>query len=80
MFIKDAPSFEPTTTAINRGNIGRLLNNQKILALNTQKITETLPRLVYNCTYGDGAPGAVPLLTSSKAQKTMYYEKLPNFY
>lgn len=40
------------------------------------KLTEPLPRCVYDCTYtGTATPIISPLLNKSK-----YYEKLPNYY
>lgn len=81
LFIKEAPTFEPTTNAMNRGNIGRLLNEKKHgLVSNTQKPqSDPYPRLVYDCQYGANVVGSVPVPQFTKST-SRYFEKLPNFY
>lgn len=44
------------------------------------KVSEPLPRLVYDCTYGIGEAGAIPLVNERFNEKSKYFEKLPNFY
>lgn len=49
-FIGEAPMFEPVTGAINRSNVGsRILNNKIPTNYTALKLTELLPRLVYDC-------------------------------
>lgn len=63
LFIKEAPGFEPTTGHLARGGLGNRLINSKMPYLSTAtKITELLPRLVYDCTFGVNHANAIPLL------------------
>lgn len=82
LFIKEAPTFEPTTNAMNRGNISRLLNEKKIGLLSASKPNDAYPRLVYDCAYGANVLGAVPISTPlpGNPKTSRYFEKLPNFY
>ena len=49
-FISEAPMFEPVTSAMHKSSFGLRLVNSKIPAINTAlKLTELLPRLVYDC-------------------------------
>jgi hypothetical protein len=73
-FVGEAPMFEPVTGALNRSNIGsRIVNNKVPTNYTALKLTELLPRLVYDC--------SVPLPQDpNPSQPNKYCDKLQSYY